>query len=604
MTALLFLVALLPGARAVADTGPWQLQLRRDTTRLLGVHALFGRFWAVGEHGALFAALDGKFWSRRKPFTDKALYAVSFAENDFGCAVGEGGVIATTEDGGEHWTVQKSPVAEDLRAVSFGNRNVACAAGLKGTLLMTYDGGRSWTRKDVGYGESLFAAAMISAQEAWVVGERGIMLSTEDSGRTWRMRRHVSGEWLYAVSFGGGAGWTAGQHGLVLRYLMKSWEVIPVPGAGQLTAAAAAGQNGAVVGGQDGRTWATGDAGMTWKSSETTISREDLAGVAFSGPLGWAVGPENALLNTLDGGQSWATVSLENLPSFTAASFADGSYGWVTGGGGLLWTTRDGGRNWGQQETGVKKDLLAVCAVSRSLCFVSGDNVIVKTDDGGATWRRVFQVVPSQAELDKPKDQRAPLPVVSALSFFDARRGWAGGSDGGILYSSNEGESWARVGTVTPAGVNALWFTTPSRGLAACADGQVYATENAGRTWIPRAASGGGEPLRAIFLADADAGWVVGDGGAILRTMDGGATWKEIRLGGAVSIRRVWFTDRQRGWIVGERGLLMKSWDGGETWVPEKAPVAADFLGMCFASPDAGWIVGDRGVILHYGRAR
>ena len=60
-----------------------------------------------------------------------------------------------------------------------------------------------------------------------------------------------------------------------------------------------------------------------------------------------------------------------------------------------------------------------------------------------------------------------------------------------------------------------------------------------------------GDLLRDVHFADVDYGWIVGDGGTILRTTDGGATWQnQISPDNAV-LMSVCFTDHQNGWIAG-----------------------------------------------------
>lgn len=599
--ALAVVLAALHGSIARADPSPWRLQVHRDTTRLLAISVFYGKFWSVGEKGAIMVSDDGKLWARKKPFTDADLSGIAFADASAGCVVGTGGYVAITEDAGEHWIFEKTGVTEDLRGVSFGNRNVGVAVGLKGALLMTYDGGRTWLRKDAGYGEAFMSVVMTSPAEAWVAGERGLILHTLDAGRTWVEYRHPSGRWLYAISFSGNTGWAVGKGGFVLRYMVKTWDEIPLPGpADTLFGVAATSANAVCVVGAGGQVWTTVDAGQTWtrRDAQTT---EDLTAVGFAGQTGWAVGPENALQSTIDGGATFATYPLENLPAYTAVAFVDPSTGWTVGRAGLIWGTHDGGETWGQQDAGVRHDMTAVFALRRNLAYATGESVIVKTDNGGLSWRRVWvEPPPSAAELEKPKSQRKPPTILNDIYFFDSRRGWAVGTDGTIMVTTNEGEYWDRMKTPIEKTLYAVWFTSPNDGFVAGEDGQLYLTASGGRRWNSISIGGGGEPLRSIYFLDPDNGWVVGDGGTILRTKDGGKTWREMRLGGSASLRDIWFVDRNLGWLAGDRGVLMKTWDGGETWVSDRPPVMTDYAGLMFVTPELGWAVGERGVILQY----
>lgn len=76
-----------------------------------------------------------------------------------------------------------------------------------------------------------------------------------------------------------------------------------------------------------------------------------------------------------------------------------------------------------------------------------------------------------------------------------------------------------------------------------------------------------------VFFVDGTTGWIVGSGGAILNTTDGGKTcWKEQTSGVERALYGVWFTDAHRGWVVGAGGTILHTINGGKTWdLREKA---------------------------------
>src|SRR5215472_5260306 len=70
------------------------------------------------------------------------LRAVFFLEDgQRGWAVGSGGMILATRDGGEHWTPQASSTSENLYGVAFADRQHGWAVGQDGAFLNTTDGG-------------------------------------------------------------------------------------------------------------------------------------------------------------------------------------------------------------------------------------------------------------------------------------------------------------------------------------------------------------------------------------------------------------------------------------------------------------------------------
>ena len=73
--------------------------------------------------------------------TTNTLFAVSFTDPNTGTAVGNGGTILRTTDGGATWVSQSSGTTNSLRGISFTDANTGTAVGLSGTILRTTNGG-------------------------------------------------------------------------------------------------------------------------------------------------------------------------------------------------------------------------------------------------------------------------------------------------------------------------------------------------------------------------------------------------------------------------------------------------------------------------------
>ncbi len=76
-----------------------------DAASIPGTHVVYvsGRLYSVsGQEGAIFKSTDdGSTWSVQQSGVTEALPAISFVDEYIGVAVGEGGVILTTRNGGE-----------------------------------------------------------------------------------------------------------------------------------------------------------------------------------------------------------------------------------------------------------------------------------------------------------------------------------------------------------------------------------------------------------------------------------------------------------------------------------------------------------------------
>jgi photosystem II stability/assembly factor-like uncharacterized protein len=73
--------------------------------------------------------------------------------------------------------------------------------------------------------------------------------------------------------------------------------------------------------------------------------------------------------------------------------------------------------------------------------------------------------------------------------------------------------------------------------------------------------------LYDVWFADAQRGWVVGWGGLIHRTLDGGATWTVQPSGSEYELQAIEFApDGVSGFISSGAGQLVRTRDGGESW--------------------------------------
>jgi photosystem II stability/assembly factor-like uncharacterized protein len=83
--------------------------------------------------------------------------------------------------------------------------------------------------------------------------------------------------------------------------------------------------------------------------------------------------------------------------------------------------------------------------------------------------------------------------------------------------------------------------------------------------WIQQN-SGTTRVLNEIFFTSSDSGFVVGDGGTVLKTTNGGATWQSLNTGLTLDFNELYFLNSSRGWIVGDSGCIGFTSNGGQTW--------------------------------------
>lgn len=192
----------------------------------------------------------------------------------------------------------------------------------------------------------------------------------------------------------------------------------------------------------------------------------------------------------------------------------------------------------------------------------------------------------------------------------DGQHGWVVGSVGGgglirgqVLATADGGASWADVpfpdsGNVGPEGV---FFVSPDTGWIVGAGGFISVTRDGGQTWT-RQTSPVARKLHRVQFYSSLIGWTTGgwqDGSSflLLKTTDGGGTWQDMSFGSnCYSCEDIWFADSLHGWIVGQDAsinpFIQHTTDGGLTWNPQTAPLPTGngpVSSVCFPTPKIGW---------------
>lgn len=117
--------------------------------------------------------------------------------------------------------------------------------------------------------------------------------------------------------------------------------------------------------------------------------------------------------------------------------------------------------------------------------------------------------------------------------------------------------------------------------------------------WVWQNPTPTGQDYHDLAFVDARSGWIVGEFGTILHTVDGGRHWYRQRSDANVALRAVTFIDGATGWAVGDAGTVLHTTDGGDGWTRQGPGTAAALHGVAFADARHGWAVGEDGLILH-----
>jgi photosystem II stability/assembly factor-like uncharacterized protein len=308
---------------------------------------------------------------------------------------------------------------------------------------------------------------------------------------------------------------------------------------------------------------------------------------------GWAVGGRGLILHTCDGGETWAEQQSGTDFILERVFFRDRQHGWVVGGWprdpavalfggmGIILATSDGGQTWRPQLDSKATWLSDVFFLDDQLGWAVGEyGSVLRTTDGGRTWTQV---------------RRVPTPVwLSSVRFIDARRGWAVGDYATILRSEDGGLSWTEQEAPSPRrpfgwplAYRSVRFSGTRRGWIVGDHGNILHSGDGGRTWTQDELSLSDKSRELANFTDLSltprgTAWAISPVGPF-RCPPGETRWIPMRSGTGAWLSGGCFADEDHGFLVGQRGAVLRTDDGGRSW--RLARHSPRPMGLLYASP-------------------
>jgi len=287
--------------------------------------------------------------------------------------------------------------------------------------------------------------------------------------------------------------------------------------------------------------------------------------------------------------------------SGTSANFSDIYFynenaGWVVGEANTILSTTNGGSNWPEAPVNsYEGNFRSVHLLSESNGWIAGDK------NGAANDGYIYYSSNGGAYPEARKIVEYPM---NAVCFLDENRGWAGGENGQLLYTTDAGITWDESVTDLDFSVVDIDFVDQQKGWAVGTEGNIVRSFDGGITWQNEYSDPAFDLLSVHFI-DSLSGWACGTNNTILswEEINGSMQWSRSKIDNEVA-SHVWhdifFIDKQNGWIVGDGGAVYTSADGGKTWDKESTGVTTNLNAIHMISGSKGWIAGDEGVILTY----
>lgn len=530
------------------------------TGNLTGLH-VFDATAAVacGFGGAVLRTTDGGVtWFSITSGVTADLYAVHFS-GQVGYAAGDGGTVLRSADGGLTWKKLATPTTASLRdlAILDSSATTVVAVGGSGAGIRTQDGGSSWAAVATGTTAILRQVSFVDGSNGFAVGDYSSagknMRKTVDGGKTWSEVATGITKDLYGVFFvdalkgwtmgasdnsiaslryttDGGTTWLGdGQYPLAARPPLRAMTFDPTTGAGM-----AVGDGGTVLRTADSWTTYTAAPGVNGTLVAKTDDQE-IRVVRFVSPaVGYLFGNGGHAFKTVDGGNTLTAIDpavITSTKHLYAASFPDADNGWVGGDASFIARTTDG-TTWVKQTLGT-----GITIFVRGMHFLSaGFGVLVGTSGKILRWDGSAFV----------QDASPVSTSLRAVRMVDATHGFIVGDGGELLV--NQGSGW--VSEKIPGVTSNLW---------------------------------------GVWAVDATTAFAVGDAGRLLKRTSMG--WSSPSSGTTATLKDVAFADAQHGWIVGDGTILVTS-DGGTTWKKQVSPTGSTLQSVSPVTPDVVFAVG------------
>jgi photosystem II stability/assembly factor-like uncharacterized protein len=434
-------------------------------------------------------------------------------------------------------------IYDNLFSVSVPSEDRVIAAGYWGAVYLSHDGGDTWAKAKTGTRNLIYDVSMATSEKGWAAGQMGLILRTDDGGKSWTHQptvKEAQGVHLFAIqAIDENRAWAVGEWGTRLF---------------------------------------TDDGGKNWQDHSLTVDETHSQFVWLS------VADQERIRR---GEKVFEDVGLNDiycLPSNT-------QYCWMIGEFGYLFRTENGGTDWERGEIigGILLDPIQL-----------GYNEIEIDEEDKEKIREFARTIAVKHHLNV-----AIEPRVSAQELRD----FGSEDDPFPLFDIIEARTQEVVAAVE--GVGILSDRIRRRGAPPW-DYEDFLEDDP--EFLRRYLNSriGDQPQMEVAVAqnpylftvrfhDENNGMISGLGGMILKTVDGGRTWRY----GDVGRKRALFAVHpypKRAIVVGEKGLMRVSTDGGVTWdLPASGfPTIFTFMrDIGFSANDrVGFIVGQDGMVL------
>lgn len=447
---------------------------------------------------------------------------------------------------------------------------------------------------------------MISETEYIGFGFYGGMIRTTDGGNTWTTRGDVSGYtgtdaphlrdgWFFDSNNGIAVGEQSFSNGVITRTSNGglNWSTTTLPSTSITSIYFLNSNTGYAVGSYLSSAHKTTNGGLNWTTMAMGGTDQFQDVFALDANNIYAVGGKN-LYKSTDGGTTW-TNSQTSIPyaSHFSVYFKDVNTGFIGGDAGGFQVTTDGGATWETRNTPSTENLIKGFKFNDPEILAVGDTVnLFKTTDYGLTWTSLnFK-------------SSAPANISGSMSAIDKINNTIviSGAYGLIYKSTDNGNSWSSLTVSIHKGyLQGLYAFSMSGKVWAVGEAAPYSvlySSNGGNTWSNNFGGARTENLRDVKFLNDNTGYMCGEGGAVLRTSNGGLNWTSIPPLTIQAANCIDIPDSNTVLIGCNAGLLYRSTNSGLNFTLSTVGTnTQQFNGLSFINGNTGWATMSRSIL-------
>jgi photosystem II stability/assembly factor-like uncharacterized protein len=493
--------------------------------------------FAVGDNGLLLETFDaGEIWQAIEIGILANFHKIVFVDSLTGFIFSWNTDCLKTSDGGLTWIFE--PLSPEINSVYINDcyfvNNTIGFVFSEEKIFKTIDAGNNWslvhTQTSAGDANFSFFDDQHGIMAFMTWGYATKFLRTENGGNTWNEIPETWLPWWSTIalicldqntaltggifgmiykSIDGGSLWQPKQYRLISRGIFEVQFLNENIGY-ILTDAGDGGVAGIGI-------KKTIDGGNSWDFIYTTHHTSDLDFHFLTEDIGYGITPdfygEMMLIQTTDGGGNWTEITTGSSFTSTDIKFYDESNGLICGET-IVIRTSDGGLTW-QGVTPASGVFYAIEYRSANEAFIagykSGQTTLFGSTDGGSTWQtyspgnygtavdlalpdentiliatgqKIFKSVNNGLSWNESIISNPDFLEIKSLHFSSPTIGYAmgHGAFANMLKTTDGGDTWFPLETMTTSGLNTAWFFNDDEGFVFGANGIMLSTTTGGVT--------------------------------------------------------------------------------------------------------------------------